>query len=67
MEVLNVDFLVVDVAGEGEVEGAVLADEAQLVVLPFDGGMEGVGLAPGGEYLLKDGDVVKGGRVDDNA
>ena len=67
VEVADVGFLVVDVAGEGEVEGAVLADEAQAVVFPLDGGVEGVGVAADGEDFLEDGDVVEVGGVDDDA
>ncbi len=67
VEVADVGLLVVDVAGEGQVEGTVLADETQAVVFPFDGGGEGVGLAAGGEDFLEDGDVVEVGGVDDDA
>lgn len=66
VEVFDVDLFVVDEAGECEVEWTVLPEEAQLVIFPFDGGMEGVYLPTGGEYFLEYGDVVEGGGVDDN-
>ena len=51
-QVLDVDFLVVDVAGEGEVGGALLSCAVEFVVLPFDGGVEGVALAALREFFL---------------
>ena len=66
-EVFDVDGFVVDVAGEGEVEGARLAEGDEGVVFPFDVGGEGVVLSAVGEDFLEDGDVVEGGGVDDDA
>ena len=67
VEVFDVDFLVVDVAGEGEVDGLGESCATEDVVFPFEGGCEGVLLAAAGKYFLKDGDVVEGGGVDDDA
>ena len=67
MEVFDVGFLVVDVAGEGEVERVGLAVLAEPVVFPFNRGVEGVCLATRGENLLEDGDVIVGGGVNDDA
>ena len=67
VEVLEVDLFIVDVAGEGEVDGTGCALGAKDIVLPLDGGVEGVLLAATGQYFLKDSDIVEGRRVDDDA
>ena len=67
VEVLDVDLFVVDEALEGEVEGGMLAYLTELVVFPFDGNGEGIGLSSCWEDFLEDGDKVEGGRIDDDA